>query len=237
MFHYPYQEGELPQLRELVQQKRDGEPYRSFAELSAQMPEGIAFDRVAVNRESAVAVVVPHGGNLEPGTSEMGRLIADNKLSLYSFESRLPEEDLRLHITSARFDDPLCVEIVVGSLLVLAVHGTLYEPEAIFVGGKATLQCRQLIEALRERDVPVYYDQLHPGAHSLNVCNRGRRAEGVQVEVSRGIRRHFSESPAAACFGSGGIAQRVIEAFRVTTFHWEQVLGHQNRLSCGAAQF
>ncbi|MEI9899657.1 MAG: poly-gamma-glutamate hydrolase family protein [Hyphomicrobium sp.] len=60
--------------------------YRSFAELKAHEEEGRDYQIIAKDRRSAVAVVAPHAGKIEPGCSAIARAIAGDDLSIYLFE-------------------------------------------------------------------------------------------------------------------------------------------------------
>jgi phage replication-related protein YjqB (UPF0714/DUF867 family) len=46
--------------------------------------------------------VAPHGGAIEPGTSEVAKQVADNDLSLFIFEGIKPKGNKRLHILQAQ---------------------------------------------------------------------------------------------------------------------------------------
>ena len=65
------------------------EIYAKFAELKDGERDGVDFRVCVVPREGASTVVVaPHGGGIEPGTSEVARMIAQDDLSLATFEGR-----------------------------------------------------------------------------------------------------------------------------------------------------
>jgi len=72
---------------------------------------------------SNTIIVAPHGGAIEPGTSEVAREVANNDLSLAIFEGIKPRNNDRLHITSTNFDEPRCVALVQESDTVVAIHG------------------------------------------------------------------------------------------------------------------
>ena len=65
--------------------------YRDFAELSETESEGIDFCISVVKRDGSNTVIVaPHGGAIEPGTSEVAKEVANNDLSLAIFEGIKP---------------------------------------------------------------------------------------------------------------------------------------------------
>src|SRR5258705_12941810 len=60
--------------------------YRNFAELARNEVSGVDY-RILVRRGmAAFAIVAPHGGGIEPGTSEITLAVAVEDFSYYSFE-------------------------------------------------------------------------------------------------------------------------------------------------------
>ncbi len=59
--------------------------YSSYVELSAAELEGVDY-RVLAQSRSTIVVLAPHGGGIEPGTSEIAWEVAGGEFSLYLFE-------------------------------------------------------------------------------------------------------------------------------------------------------
>jgi phage replication-related protein YjqB (UPF0714/DUF867 family) len=171
--------------------------YRNFVELSEAEREDIDFRVTAVKREgSSTVIVAPHGGAIEPGTSEVAKEVANNDLSLAIFEGIKSKNNKRLHITSTNFDEPRCVELVQESNTVVAIHGEGSNELSIFLGGRDDELGVQLKAAL-ERYGYAVKTHVNPDLHGLaaaNICNRGRLGAGVQVELSSGLRQTFFRS-------------------------------------------
>jgi phage replication-related protein YjqB (UPF0714/DUF867 family) len=74
-------------------------------------------------RPSPVAIIAPHGGKIEPGTSIIAAAIAADDYCLYCFEGRKCQGNRYLHITSTHFDEPQCLTLISGCDQVVAVHG------------------------------------------------------------------------------------------------------------------
>jgi len=171
--------------------------YANFAELSAAECEGVDFSVCVVARDGASTVVVaPHGGGIEPGTSEVAKWIAAGDLSYAVFEGRKSTGNSRLHITSTNFDEPRFLALVRAAEHVLAIHGEGSQELVVYLGGRDVNLGKQIRTAL-ERD--GYVVAVHPnpdlqGMALNNVCNRGRRGVGVQLELSSGLRKLFFES-------------------------------------------
>ncbi|MFZ1990945.1 MAG: poly-gamma-glutamate hydrolase family protein [Alphaproteobacteria bacterium] len=166
--------------------------YQSFSQLEQSEQEGTHYRIVHVWRESEVAIVAPHGGSIEPGTSQIATAIAGESFNLYCFEGMLPrsEPHERLHITSHRFDEPRCVDLVARSDHVVTVHGLLEMTERTLIGGlddtlKETIRDTLTSAGYAAEIIPNgRYSALSPA----NICNRGRRSRGVQLELGRDVR-------------------------------------------------
>lgn len=164
--------------------------YRSFAELARHERAGRDWDRTVVPRGSAVAIVAPHGGNIEAGTSEIGALLAGDDFSFYAFERLRPRGSPSLHITSTRFDDPACLELIATARLIVTVHGCRDADPIVCLGGRHGALRHRLADALRSAGFDARTDDRRfPGTDPENLCNRGRDGAGVQLEVSRGLRQ------------------------------------------------
>lgn len=165
--------------------------YTSFAELNAHEREDVDF-RVLVRPvpRSSVSVVAPHGGRIEPHTSAIARAIAGADLNLYLFEGIKASGNGVLHLTSHRFDEPRCLDLVAHSPFVVTVHGCNDKTQVVYAGGLDYELKRELVVAMRAAGVNVK-DKGHsyPGALPKNICNRGSTGRGVQVEISAPLRR------------------------------------------------
>lgn len=164
--------------------------YKSFAELGISEQEGISYQREVKKRRSGFAIIAPHGGGIEPGTSEIAKAIAGTEFSYYTFDGIRQKGNERLHITSTLFDEPMCLKIVNDSEIVVAIHGCEGDKKVIYVGGLLHELKTHLIDTLvrAEFDARIASDH-YAGTQSQNICNRGRSGRGVQLELSDGLRR------------------------------------------------
>lgn len=60
--------------------------YRNFADLIRHEREGIDFRICRTIQPARVAIIAPHGGEIEPSTSEIAVAIAGDRYRLYCFE-------------------------------------------------------------------------------------------------------------------------------------------------------
>ncbi|HYI97345.1 MAG TPA: poly-gamma-glutamate hydrolase family protein [Bryobacteraceae bacterium] len=172
--------------------------YPNFEALARDERAGIDFSIQARSALPAFAIVAPHGGGIEPGTSEIADAIAAEDLSFYMFEGLKPAGNADLHITSTRFDEPLCLTLIRRSEIVLTIHGEESDTgdEIVFIGGLDDRLRRRVGTALRARD---FITRKHPdpklqGLEPENLCNRGRSGKGVQLELSLGARKRMFRS-------------------------------------------
>ena len=142
-----------------------------------------------------VAIIAPHGGGIETGTSEIAKGIAGKEHSLYCFEGRRQSKNGDLHITSTRFDEPTGVELVNQAEKVVAIHGCADKKEIVFVSGLD----HELKNRIRNSLMAAGFRVEEPAASDMqgtqlsNICNRGKSKRGVQIEVSEGLRRAMFE--------------------------------------------
>ena len=167
--------------------------YTNFKHLSAHEREGHDFSIEHKRHNDNVAVLAVHGGNTEPGTTEVAKAIAGKEYNYYSMVSHKPLDNGDLHITSTSFDEPRAVKLVQNSLNVLSIHGSKDVDKTVYLGGldkegKARLQ--KHLEShgfdVKEHDNPAL-----SGGGSTNIVNRGLLGEGVQLELSRGLREQL----------------------------------------------
>jgi phage replication-related protein YjqB (UPF0714/DUF867 family) len=177
---------------------------RSFKELlDAGNQSGRDFRIITGNLEQVTRclVVAPHGGGIEPGTSEITCATASiSGRAFYIFEGIRTRGNRQLHIDSTGFDEPTFLELATRCDFILSVHGANGNEESmIYVGGlykegKALLiDC--LNAGLRAVGIAAVDATHHTGGDGIaglstqNLTNRGRRRQGVQLEFSEAARR------------------------------------------------
>ena len=173
--------------------------YRSFAELQAAEREHVDYRIVAIDRGSPVTIIAPHGGRIEPPSSKLATLLAAETFNLYCFEGlRADLEHHELHITSPNFDEPRCCKLVGVSDVVVAFHGQQDRdrPHCVDIGGlDLVLRDRMADELGRDGFEARTEGHLFPATGDENICNRGRRGQGVQLELPRSLRDLLRKNP------------------------------------------
>ena len=172
--------------------------YPNFATLAKNERSGIDFSTTARRATPAFILIAPHGGGIEPGTSEIADAIAGATWSFYMFEGLKSSGNRDLHITATRFDEPMCVALLRDSVVAITIHGEHSEEdgEGVFVGGLDDELGASIGAALKRQgfDVRKHGDPDLQGLEAKNLCNRGTSKAGVQLELSRAVRLTMFES-------------------------------------------
>jgi phage replication-related protein YjqB (UPF0714/DUF867 family) len=183
----------------------DSRLYGSFADLARLQRRGRDYEIHARRRPSLpVAVIAPHGGGIEDGTSELARAIAGDDFNLYLFEgTRLSGNYAALHLTSHLFDEPECLALIAGCEYVVAVHGCAGDDARVLLGGLDLGLKQRIGAALHVADLVAQAEgHRFPATHPNNVVNRGSRARGVQLEITHSLRRSAAAAQLAAAVRS-----------------------------------
>ncbi len=186
--------------------------YDSFAALEAggEIADQDYNTTVHERPQSGVLIIAPHGGSIEIGTTELAQLIAGSDYSLFAFNGlKLRGRNRDLHITSHHFDHPECVALAARHAIVLGVHGCKGDSSQIYVGGLDDALAALLTARLEAAGLPVAAaGHKYPGRNPLNICNRGARARGAQLEFTADLRSP-SERTRIAPLVRGALAEFV----------------------------
>ena len=171
--------------------------YSRFAQLKAGETEDVDYRVQCEDRGSRLLVLAPHGGAIEPGTSEIVKAVAGVNLSFYLFEGIKPSGNRALHITSANFDEPKALELLKACDKSITLHGEGGDEEIVFIGGGDEDIRPHVARCLKDAG---FVTQTHDssglqGMSPGNICNRCRTGAGLQLELSRGLRKRFFRSP------------------------------------------
>ena len=163
--------------------------YSCFDELQRHETLGRDYTLTVRDAGSRVTIIAPHGGKIEPRTSDLARNIAGENYNYYCFDGIKAKDNAGLHITSHRFDEPGAVELVSRSEVVVAVHACTGNAGRVHIGGLNKILGGLIAKELQNRAIGV--SNHHPrfkGSNPANICNRGATGAGVQLEVTRDLR-------------------------------------------------
>lgn len=197
------------------------EKYPSYEILSQNEVAGRDY-RIRKRRgETGIALIAPHGGGIEPGTSEIAEAIAGRHHSFYTFSGIKPRGNADLHITSRNFDEPEGVRIAETSDAVVTIHGCLERGKVVFMGGRDKVLVKKISRELVAARFATAESSRFPGINARNICNRSRRGMGVQLEISAGLRRDmFQEITRIHRKEKTPVFDRFVRAVRTALAEW-----------------
>lgn len=191
-----------------------------FADLSRAAVEGTDFRRELRRTGSGTAHIAVHGGGIEPGTAEVADAVAAaNGQDYYAFKAVRAIGNQALHLTSTRFDDPACLELLSECVRTVSYHGCTGDAPIVHLGGRDSALRRRVGEALAGAGFAVNW---HPaedldGSESRNICNRNAAGAGVQLELSAALRASFfPDGRTTRAVREGDRRTRTFESFVAT---------------------
>jgi phage replication-related protein YjqB (UPF0714/DUF867 family) len=154
------------------------------------------------------AIVAPHGGGIETGTSELSLAIAGYHpatlavtlptYDYWMFEGLRPSNNDELHVTATHCDDPVARSLCGGSLNALGLHGCTAaqaglpsDAQAVLVGGRNAAFKRYLLEAFAAAGfsaIDAVDRESLDGDEPDNIVNRTLLGMGGQLEITTPLR-------------------------------------------------
>jgi len=174
--------------------------------LAGGYSEGNSFQIITGNLDAlqTCLIAAPHGGGIEPGTSEIARTTAAlSKRAFYVFEGTLESGNKKLlHVDSTGFTEPHITQLASQTNFLITVHGQGNRDKAIiFVGGLYRRGKDIFIQCLSNDLTPLGVEVIDAtlstegediaGLSPRNLTNTGQRREGIQLEISERARRIF----------------------------------------------
>ncbi len=164
--------------------------FKNYRELCRHAAEGRDFIIEMRRGGSAVAVMAPHGGGIEPGTDTLAGAIAGSEHGYYAFKAVRARNNSELHIASERFDEPRALVLARQVRTVVTIHGCRGRREEVFIGGLAESLKICVLDSLQAAGFKAGGAPRASlgGIHRSNLCNRGQSGRGVQLELSEQLR-------------------------------------------------
>lgn len=144
---------------------------------------------------SAYAILAPHGGRIERGTTRIAEAIAGDEHTFYSFDGIKARQNHVLHLSSNTFDEPRAMQVVEGVETVITIHGACGKEAVAYFGGLDLHLRSRMLDALRDGGFIAESDPspTRQGTRITNICNRGRSGQGVQIELTVGMRKELCD--------------------------------------------
>ena len=169
--------------------------YSNFQELSAAKVEGTDYKISSRENSSNLAIIAIHGGEIEPGTTELADNIAGSSYSYYSFQGIMSSNNSSLHITSTKFDEPIAISLVQSKSRTLSIHGFSGSSKLTYVGGLDKTMIANITISLQNAGFAVATAPSNLGGTSTsNIVNKNSSNAGVQIELSTAQRASFFSS-------------------------------------------
>ena len=170
--------------------------YANYNDLKQHEKEGEDYVILSRENDSRIAVIATHGGGIEPGTVDIADGVANSEHTFYAFKGIKRKGNAVLHITSNKFDEPKGVRVAENADVVVSIHGYQGEDEVVFIGGKNQELKEKIRYMLNEAGfhAEICTKTGLRAQHPENICNRCRSGEGVQLEISRGLRNRMFDN-------------------------------------------
>ena len=166
--------------------------YHNFKELEQHEVGNYTID--CTDRGANITIIAPHGGRIEPRTDVIAKAIAGYNLNYYGFiAERGNVKGRNMNLTSHNFDEPIALELVRKSKIVIAIHGCKDVQDKknygkhIFIGGLDKDLKDTLEKALLKAGLSINREKF-AGKEKGNICNQGTRDKGVQFELTKSFR-------------------------------------------------
>ncbi|MGI2278247.1 poly-gamma-glutamate hydrolase family protein [Staphylococcus cohnii] len=195
--------------------------YKSMTELYNDTKEGIDWKKDTRDVGKSVLIVAPHGGNIEQGTSELTKLVANNgDFDYFSFEAIRPSNNTQLHVTSTNYDDATLHDMIQDRTATISIHGAQGEEQLVYLGGYQS-PLRDAIQSQLERKgfvvkIPPEY---LGGLSNANFINKVEGSTGVQLELTTALRKAFFKDGDAST-----ASRKKIENWTTTMYDFAEAL-------------
>lgn len=167
--------------------------YHCFSELAQYETLGKDYCIEMKKGSSGIAVMAPHGGGIEFGTNQMAQAIAHPDHTFWAFNGIKKTGNRILHITSTRFDAPEALHVAFTAQTVITLHGCQGDASVVYVGGRhVSLKihlCQDLLKA--GFNARISKKEGLKGESPLNLCNKCRTGNGLQLEITTGLRKRM----------------------------------------------
>lgn len=136
-------------------------------------------------------IFAPHGGGIEMGTTEVARAIAERGgHDYYSFNGLKKSNNHELHVTSTHYDEPTLTNELKKKNVAVSIHGAGGSEPVVYVGGRDKKLMDNAVVELRKQGFNAQYAPAHlAGSGQNNIVNRTKSGQGLQLELSTGMRK------------------------------------------------
>lgn len=167
--------------------------YRSMTDLLNDTQEGKDWTKESTNRNSNVLIFAPHGGNIEKGTTELAKAIANKgNYDYYAFNGVRNKNNSQLHVTSTNYNDSDLIHRNYNKDVSISVHGAgqAQGTNTVLIGGSDEKLIQLITRELSAFKFNVKRSIGHlAGLDPNNVVNYNKKGQGVQLELTPDLRK------------------------------------------------
>lgn len=171
-------------------------PYPYFRSLAAVKTLGIDYDiKNRYGTGDYLVYIAIHGGAMEPPTSQLAAYCAGTTGAYYSFEALSDLTAATLALPATTFDEPFCQVNVANSTRAVSFRGVEDQrenEEVAYLSGLDDVLVALVSQELAAAGFVVDTPPLRfEGSDPQNIVNRTRLRAGVQIDLTRSLRKSF----------------------------------------------
>lgn len=167
--------------------------FKTMETLEQQTAEHQDWKIETEDNHSQVVIIAPHGGGIEPATTELTKLIAkEGNYNYFVFNGMRSKGNQELHVTSIHYDNKIAIDLVKRSERTIAIHGCKGESPIVYIGGKDELLSKKISNSLKQIGIKVAHAPSNmSGKQSNNIVNCNQLGAGVQLELTSALRKQL----------------------------------------------
>ena len=169
--------------------------YSSYQEMIRTEKSGVDFKVVYRAGSRSFLVAAPHGGQIEPGSSELADAIAGDTFGFYAFVG-LKRDSSDLFLPSSGFSEPELTRVSKTYSTIVAIHVIPGSERLIYVGGNYRQVADFITRALASAGYQVKAPPEDASAYSATNFINKSIIGGVQIELSSAIVEDMFRGPA-----------------------------------------
>ncbi|MFS0654822.1 poly-gamma-glutamate hydrolase family protein [Bacillus sp. 179-C3.3 HS] len=176
-------------------ERKKGDRYESFQQMIRHEKDGYEIE-LHEKGSSDLLVFSPHGGEIEPGASEIVEAFEET-YSTYLFEGTKNDNNRDLHITSTKFDEPILMQMIKTYPFSISIHGYKSDRKHTLVGGTNREMAKAVVRELKDRGFSaelLQEGERLSGTDPKNINNQNASGESVQLEISTAQRKAFFDN-------------------------------------------
>lgn len=168
--------------------------YSSFSELSREEKPNIDFKVTYRPCGRSFLITAPHGGAIEPGSTEIAGALAGDQFGLYTFNG-LKRDSSVLYLPSTSFDEPELVRVTKYYGTTISVHIISGTDRLVYIGGRYRQLVTAINQSLTEKGYEVKSLPETSAAFSMSNFINKTAVGGVQIEISSKLAEEMFRGP------------------------------------------